>query len=86
MAAVLSGPTGWKDINVFENAKIDWLRQTRLFAAGIPTRHSIGRIIRSISAEVLMEFFAVWINQQSKHSGKEQVAFDGKTVRGSGHN
>ena len=86
MAAVLSGASGWKDINVFGNAKLDWLRQTRPFTEGIPTRHSIGRIIRTISAEVLMECFAVWINQQREQNGKEHVAFDGKTVRGSGHN
>jgi hypothetical protein len=71
---------------MFGNAKLEWLRETRPFAQGIPTRHSIGRIISAISAEVLMECFAVWINQQREQNGKEHVAFDGKTVRGSGHN
>jgi hypothetical protein len=38
MAAVLSGASGWKDINVFGNAKIDWLRQTRPFVLVKPNR------------------------------------------------
>jgi predicted transposase YbfD/YdcC len=86
MAAVLSGAVGWKDIQVFGEAKLDWLRQFRPFTTGIPTRHSIGRIIRGISAELLMESFAIWINEQRGNNGKEHIAFDGKTVRGSGHN
>lgn len=86
MAAVLSGAQGWKDIQLFGEAKLEWLRQYRPFVSGIPTRHSIGRIIRGISADILMESFAVWINAQRKTQGKEHIAFDGKTVRGSGHN
>jgi len=86
MAAVLSGAAGWKDIQLFGEAKLEWLRQFRPFTSGIPTRHSIGRIIRGVSAEVLMECFAVWINAQREKNGTEHIAFDGKTVRGSGHN
>ncbi len=86
MAAVLSGAEGWKAINLFGEAKLDWLRQYREFKNGIPTRHSIGRIIRGISAEALMAGFASWINNHREAEGKEHIAFDGKTVRGSGHN
>lgn len=68
MAAVLSGAAGWKDIQVFGEAKLSWLRQFRPFTTGIPTRHSIGRIIRGISAELLMESFAIWINNQRGQS------------------
>ena len=86
MAAVFSGAAGWKYIQVFGEAKLDWLRQFRSFTSGIPTRQSIGRIIRGISAELMMESFAIWINEQFGNNGKEHIAFDGKTVRGSGHN
>jgi len=33
-----------------------------------------------------MNSFAQWINTQREVSGQEHIAFDGKTVRGSGHN
>lgn len=86
MAAVLSGAEGWKAIHLFGEAKLDWLRQYRDFKNGIPTRHSIGRIIRGVSADALMESFAIWINKQREITGNEHIAFDGKTLRGSGHN
>ena len=41
MAGVLSGAVGWKDIQVFGEAKLVWLRQFHPFTSGIPTRHSI---------------------------------------------
>lgn len=86
MAAVLSGAKGWKGIKLFGEAKLDWLRQYRPFENGIPTRQSIGRIIRKISAQVLMDSFIIWINQQREESGIEHIAFDGKTLKGSGKN
>ena len=86
MAAVVSGATGWQDIQLFGVHKLEWLRQYRPFTRGIPTRHTIGRIIRGISAQALMEGFAVWINEERGKSGSQHIAFDGKTLRGSGHN
>jgi len=41
MAALLSGAKGWKNIELFGQAKLDWLRQHRPFPNGILTRHSI---------------------------------------------
>ncbi len=86
MSAVLSGAQGWKDIKLFGDAKLSWLRQFRPFEHGIPTRQSIGRIIIGVSADALMNSFAQWINTQREISGQEHIAFDGKTVRGSEHN
>ncbi|WP_133309570.1 transposase family protein [Parashewanella spongiae] len=57
IAAVLCGATGWKAINIFGEAQLDWLRQYRPFSNGIPTRHSIGRIIRGVKAESMMSCF-----------------------------
>ncbi len=63
MAAVLSGAKGWRDIAIFGEAKLDWLRQFLPFEEGIPTRHSIGRIIRTISTDSLAGSFATWVNE-----------------------
>lgn len=86
MAAVVSGAAGWKDIERFGRLKLDWLREHRPFESGIPTCKSIGRIIRTISEQALMTCFAVWINEQRSQSGAEHIAFDGKTLKGSGRN
>jgi hypothetical protein len=45
MTAVLSGAKGWKAIHIFGVAELEWHKKYREFANGIPTRHSIGRII-----------------------------------------
>tara|TARA_B100000745_G_C20107429_1_gene378974 strand:+ start:94 stop:1197 length:1104 start_codon:yes stop_codon:yes gene_type:complete len=86
MAASLGGAEGWKAIKRFGDNKLDWLREFRPFENGIPTRHTIGRIIRGISADSLVHCFANWINSQRELNGQQQIAFDGKTLKGSGKN
>lgn len=85
MVAVLSGAKGWKAIKIFGEAQIDWLRQYRPFANGIPTRHSIGRIIRGIKSDCFITCFLQGINHIREQEGKEHIAFDGKVLRGSKH-
>ena len=80
----VAGALGWKAIKIFGDSKLAWLRQYREFKTGIPTRHTIGRIIRGLSNEALLSSFARWINEQREHTGKPQIAFDGKTLRGTG--
>ena len=85
IAAVLCGATGWKAIKIFGETQLDWLRQYRSFSNGIPTRHSIGRIIRGIKAESLVSSFISFSNSLRNKDSKEQIAFDGKAVCGSKH-
>jgi len=84
MAALLSGATGWKAIEIFGRAQIDWLRQYQAFTNGIPTRHSIGRIIRGIEPKSFVNSFVQWVNQVRSSQGNQQIAFDGKVLTGSG--
>ena len=83
MAAVLSGAKGWKAIEIFDHAQLNWLRQYRDFSSGIPTRHSIGRIIRGIQSESFVACFIQWVNQIRDSTNCEHIAFDGKVLRGS---
>jgi len=83
MAAVLSGAKGWKAIEIFGHAQLNWLRQYRDFSSGIPTRHSIGRIIRGIKSESFVACFIQWVNQIRDSTNCEHIAFDGKVLRGS---
>ncbi|WP_133309604.1 ISAs1 family transposase [Parashewanella spongiae] len=85
IAAVLCGATGWKAINIFGEAQLDWLRQYRPFSNGIPTRHSIGRIIRGVKAESMMSCFINFSNTLRERDGKEHISFDGKVACGSKH-
>jgi predicted transposase YbfD/YdcC len=83
--AVLSGAIGWKAIHIFGVAQLEWLREYREFLNGIPTRHSIGRIIRGVKAESVLECFEQWVNTIRVEGEREQIAFDGKVIRGSGN-
>lgn len=47
-AAVLSGASGWKAIEVFGDAQLAWLRQYRGFGHGIPRRHCIAHLVRAL--------------------------------------
>jgi predicted transposase YbfD/YdcC len=85
IAAVLCGAKGWKGIRIFGVAQLDWLRQFRNFNNGIPTRHSIGRIIRGIKAESLVSCFISFSNSIRDKEKKEHIAFDGKVLCGSKH-
>ena len=49
--AIMSGAEGWNDIETYGDSKIDWLRQHRPFANGIPRRHTVARILRCIVAK-----------------------------------
>jgi hypothetical protein len=79
---VISGAEGWSDIEDFGHEKLDWLRQFRPFENGIPTRHSIARIIRSVNIEQLSLALYSWVNEQREENDKPLIAIDGKTIRG----
>jgi len=66
-------------------SQLQWLREYRKFANGTRTRHSIGRIIRPIKAESLLECFEQWANIIRVEGKREQITFDGKVGRGSGN-
>ena len=81
LAAVLSGAHGWKDIQVFGDAQIDWLRKYRTFENGIPRRHCIAKIIRMLDTDLLVHALLSWINERRQLVGKPVVAIDGKTMK-----
>jgi len=85
IAAVLCGAKGCKAINIFGESQLDWLREYRSFNHGIPTRHSIGRIIGGLNADSLVSCFINFSNTVRKSDGKEHISFDGKVVCGSKH-
>lgn len=86
ISAIASGCEGWQDIEYYGEEKLDWLRRYRLFEHGLPRRHTIARILRSVVAESLLEALALWINEQRTSQNRPIIAFDGKVLRGSYRN
>lgn len=83
VSAITAGCEGWQDIETYGEHKLEWLRKYRPFTHGIPRRHTIARILRSVVAESLLEALTLWINEQRKSQRKPVIAFDGKVLRGS---
>lgn len=82
MAAIVSGCEGWQEIEDFGDNKLDWLRRFRPFASGIPTRHSIARIVKGVKIDELVNSLFAWVNAQRIVRGQPIIAIDGKTLRG----
>ncbi|PHI36190.1 ISAs1 family transposase [Pseudoalteromonas sp. GCY] len=83
ISAIMAGAEGWQDIQLHGESKEDWLRQYRPFKNGIPKRHTIARILKSVVAESLLEALLNWVNEQRQTAGKPVIALDGKVLRGS---
>jgi predicted transposase YbfD/YdcC len=82
LAATASGCHGWLEIEEFGHEHLSWLQKHRPFAKGIPTRHSIARIIKAIDVEMMVLALFRWTNSLRASAGKPLIAIDGKTLRG----
>ena len=74
MSATASGCESWLEIEEFGIEHIDWLREHRSFASGIPTRHSIARIIKAVNVESLVLVMFSWVNSLHEKNGKQLIA------------
>ncbi len=63
------------------NRKYDLIDVIFLVISGIPCRHTIARILRTIVLESLLEALLNWVNEQREQAGKPLIAFDGKVLR-----
>ncbi|GGZ15956.1 MAG: ISAs1 family transposase [Shewanella fodinae] len=86
LSAIMSGAEGWQDIETFGDSKLPWLQKFRPFNHGIPRRHTIARILRTVVVESLLEALLNWVNEQRTYTGKPIIAFDGKVLRGAYRN
>lgn len=84
ISAVVSGYQDWTSIQIFGNAKLDWLRRFFPYAHGIPSHDVIGKLFSRLDPIRFNECFIKWVNSISELTNGEVVAIDGKTIRGSG--
>lgn len=81
ISAVMSGATGWEDIEDFGHLKLDWLRKYRNFENGIPRHDTIARVLCRLKADEIESAFQSWISSLIKVTGCDVIAIDGKTAR-----
>ena len=81
ICAVICGADTWEDIELFGEAKHEWLKQFLELPNGIPSHDTFGRVFSIISPVEFQRSFLNWIKAISDSIEKEVVAIDGKTSR-----
>lgn len=86
ICAVISGAEGWTDMETFGNSKRRWLSQFLDVSEGTPSDDTFRRVISRLDPEAFEERFRQWTAAVARRIGQseeDQIALDGKTLRGS---
>lgn len=83
ISAVICGADNWKAIEVFAQAKREWLKTVLELPNGIPSHVTFWRVFRRIDPAEFQKCFAYWIQAAFDQVDGDIIAIDGKTMRGS---
>ena len=78
----IGGAEGWEEIEDFGEDHLDWLRLYGGFGSGIPSHHTIARVMSTISGKQLQKLFIQWMQDCHTLTDGIVVAIDGKLLRG----
>lgn len=81
ICAVICRADSWVDIELYGNAKEEWLRSFLALSNGIPSHDTIARLFAALDPEQLQQCFLDWVRSVAQLSAGEIVATDGKTLR-----
>lgn len=85
ICAVLCGADDWEAVEMWGEAKLDWLRQYIALKNGIPSHDTIGRVFAALDSKTFQDCFTRWVATICGSLVGQVVAIDGKTMRGSHH-
>lgn len=83
ICSILAGGKTWTDVERFGQSRVDWFRTFLKLPNGIPSHDTIGRFFSLLNAAEFEKRFEAWMAEVCAALGFEQVAVDGKTMRGS---
>jgi len=83
LCAEASGANGFTDIAEFTRTKIDWLRQYVKLQNGCPSHDTFRYVFMLLQPEAMHQVLSKFLGVSSERLAGEQVAMDGKTLRGS---
>jgi predicted transposase YbfD/YdcC len=83
ICAVIAGAESWDDVELFGNAKAEWLATFLEIPNGIPSHDTFNRVFAALDPKVFRERFTAWMHEVVDHLPAQVIAIDGKTVRGS---
>jgi predicted transposase YbfD/YdcC len=80
LAATICGGESWRDLELYGNEKLDFLRQFLPFINGIPSHDTFARVFSILDPKLFGECFVNWV--KSMQTGiPEFISIDGKTLR-----
>ena len=79
IAAILSGASGWNEIEDYAHSKHDWFQSFLTLPGGIPSHDTFNRVFSALDPEELEKGFVAWVSSIAKLTAGEVVAIDGKT-------
>jgi predicted transposase YbfD/YdcC len=83
LCAVLSGVDDWVGMEVFAEEREEWLRRFLPLENGIPSHDTLSDVMGRIDYKHFYSAFMSWMHDALPSLAGEQIAVDGKTVRGS---
>lgn len=81
ICAIISGASGFSQIQEFGKAKYEWFKEFLELPHGIPSHDTIGRIFARLDPNELREAFIDWVSAISSLVVGEVIPIDGKTLR-----
>lgn len=83
LLAVMCGANTWVEVAVFGRSREEWLRRYLPLEHGTPSHDTFGRVFASLEPTGLQERFLSWMSSLLDRLAGQQIAIDGKAVRGS---
>ena len=81
ICAIICGADGWEGMEIFGNAKKDWLSTYLELPNGIPGHDTFRRVFERLEPEVFQNCFLAWVQALFVGSQGDIIPIDGKTVR-----
>ena len=80
LCAIICGCEGWRDIERYGKAKVEFLRKFFPYKNGIPSDDTVRRFFRSLTPSSFQKYFVSWVAEMGEAIG-HHIALDGKVSR-----
>jgi predicted transposase YbfD/YdcC len=81
LLTLMVGGQGWEDMEVFGEAKEEWLATFLDLRNGVPSADTFRRVVSALNPKEFNLCFIAWVNALSEGTCGKLIALDGKTIR-----
>jgi predicted transposase YbfD/YdcC len=85
LCAVIAGAKTWEEVATFGQCRQSWLRTFLALPHGVPCHDTFERVFAALDPQAFQNCFQRWMHAVCSVLGLQQIAIDGKTLRGSGN-